>query len=250
MLALQQYEAARAAYAEEIAAGNAHADCYSGRGVATMALGDSGQAVADFDRALLIDNAHWEARYYRALCRFYLGRPEDALADLDLLAEGPEHIAVLTDRGGILCKLGRHTEALPDLERALQLNPTAVPVHANLGSALAQLGRYANAIPHYAVAAAAGVPQAADALDRARQHTFVDAVGDGAAEAAIVAFQDALTADDLRAAIRRWPVLANPYLHQVLAGRIDELPLEEWARRAASRTHLDLLLRLTDEPTP
>lgn len=241
LLERRRYEAAYEAYDAVIRSGHGTAGEHAGRGITLLVSGRYDEALADLDRALALDPDHWDARYYRNVVYARLGRYQEALADLERLASGPERVEVLSDWGAVLAKLGRRKEALPPLRRAVELDPDSVPAHANLGSVLAMLGRYADAIPHYATAARAGAPGALAALERAYDEAFVAAVDDGSAGAGQLAFLDARDTDDLKRAVRRWPVLANPRQHDAMRDAIDELPLSMPAERTALRQRLELL---------
>lgn len=82
------------------------------------------RAVHYFSRAYAADPRFRQARLSRAiLLGRELKRPAEALADFDaLLAEDPEYVPALLNRGLLLQEMGRYPEALQDLEAYLQLS--------------------------------------------------------------------------------------------------------------------------------
>ncbi|MDC0771347.1 tetratricopeptide repeat protein [Streptomyces sp. HD] len=60
----------------------------------------------------------------RAAAHRELGRPDEALRDLDrALTLAPDHVPALIDRGALRGQLGRYDDSLRDLDRALGLEP-------------------------------------------------------------------------------------------------------------------------------
>ena len=77
---------------------------------------------------------------------FYAHALAKELTEVDAaLASGPTSGDRLR-RGRILLELARATEALPELEAAIALDPTSEPAHYFAGVALGALGRHADAI--------------------------------------------------------------------------------------------------------
>jgi Flp pilus assembly protein TadD len=73
-----------------------------------------------------------------------MGRPEDALAELDKsLAIRPDDAEALNDRGSVCLDRGRLEAAVADLERAVALKPDFPAALANLGSARLAQGQAA-----------------------------------------------------------------------------------------------------------
>jgi tetratricopeptide (TPR) repeat protein len=61
--------------------------------------------------------------------------------------ETRERARQLLNQGAELLERGQASEAIPHLERALQLDPDSVPVQLNLGGAYVVAGRHREAIP-------------------------------------------------------------------------------------------------------
>ncbi len=72
-----------------------------------------------------------------------LDRLEDALATASqaITSQPEHHIALRSSRAGILNRLGRPAEALVDLDCVLELHPGFAPAWLNRGSALLRLGQ-------------------------------------------------------------------------------------------------------------
>jgi tetratricopeptide (TPR) repeat protein len=82
------------------------------------ALGQRGQAFTD---ETLPGATGWESRYHRALVRLSVGRPGEALADLEAcLAEQPTHAGALLARAEAVLAQGQPQQALKLLEPLLQ----------------------------------------------------------------------------------------------------------------------------------
>lgn len=123
-------------------------------------------ALAALDQALALDAAHEPAWMAKALLLEDLERFEDALAAYDaLLAAQPAHVAAASNRAGLLLRLERFDEALASLDRALAADPQNDLLAFNKGLLLWQaFDDPAAARPYLERAAAAGFPEAAQAL--------------------------------------------------------------------------------------
>ena len=93
---------------------------------------------------------HVEAHVARARMQFEQRRPDAAFVSYSAaLAVDPGHLVALHDRGAVLMGLGRHAEALADLERVIALRPDAVSALYNCGVSLAALNRHDEAAQRY-----------------------------------------------------------------------------------------------------
>ena len=95
--------------------------------------------------ALRINPMYMEARLNLALALSLLGRPGDAEVEyrraLGMQPEGKQIVLAHSGLGAALAAQHRTTEALPELQLAVQLKPESADGHYNLGRALAELGR-------------------------------------------------------------------------------------------------------------
>ena len=88
-----------------------------------------------------------EARYYRALALNGLGRHKEALEDVDkALADNPGNVNFLLAKGNILVALERRPEAILIYTQAMQCDPRNAEACKERGDCLAQEGQFAEAI--------------------------------------------------------------------------------------------------------
>ena len=91
-----------------------------------------------------------EARYYRALALNGLGRHKEALADVDkALADNPGNVNFLLAKGSILVALERRPEAILIFTQAMQCDPRNAEACKERGDCLAQEGQFAEAIARF-----------------------------------------------------------------------------------------------------
>ena len=108
------------------------------RGVANFFLGRFEDAVADLTRAIELNPYDGLAYDNRAVTYERLGRYEENLADLERASELDPDV-----RGNLAhakIRMGRVREALEDFEKLLELNPFSAPGHAGRAEALGYLG--------------------------------------------------------------------------------------------------------------
>ena len=88
-----------------------------------------------------------EARYYRALALNGLGRHKEALEDVDkALTDNPKNVNFLMAKGDILVALERRPEAILIFTQAMQCDPRNPEACKERGDCLAQEGQFAGAI--------------------------------------------------------------------------------------------------------
>jgi tetratricopeptide (TPR) repeat protein len=129
LVGLEQYpEAARRleALADEMtkAPADLRAEVLGQAGQAWLLAGDTARAHAVLTQAVLIAPDDLDLLTDRAAAAGALGKPEEALADLDrVLAKEPNRADALTFRASAKRALGRLDAALADAEAALKLTP-------------------------------------------------------------------------------------------------------------------------------
>jgi WD40 repeat protein/tetratricopeptide (TPR) repeat protein len=124
------------------------------RGLVAMALDQPGLAVVDFARILVADPDLERARYRRALALIRLGRHREALADLDILIpKAPRDHALYQLRGTIREALGDSEQARGDREKANSLLPKD-PMPLNNRAWILATGPFDQRDPEQAVALA------------------------------------------------------------------------------------------------
>lgn len=102
------------------------------------------------DRAIELAPEYPFSYWIRGLIHQQQRRPADAIADFNRLLELEDHNRTLMSqavgsRGMALVDLGRHDEALGDLNRALEVRPEAIAERQFRASALLGLGRLSEA---------------------------------------------------------------------------------------------------------
>ncbi|MHB8110277.1 MAG: tetratricopeptide repeat protein [Syntrophorhabdaceae bacterium] len=105
-----------------------------------------GRWLEDYQR----NNMH----FHRANALFELRRYPEALADYDLfIAKSSGHVWALHQRGLTHREMGQPKLALLDFNKALEMNPDAVPVRFDRGQLFAEMGLYASAVKDLRTAA-------------------------------------------------------------------------------------------------
>ena len=119
-----------------------------------MVKGMEAQKAGRNEEALKLLNAYVdrypqvrEARYYRALALNGLGRHKEALEDVDkALADNPGNVNFLLAEGNILVALERRPEAILIYTQAMQCDPRNPEACKERGECLAQEGQFAEAL--------------------------------------------------------------------------------------------------------
>lgn len=123
---LRDYDTARQGYSLCIERGRLPEeelpDLHHRRGRSQMKLGDYDAALADFDRALAIEENHAQALNSRAWVLLLKGLPEGALPDIEAAqALQPDDARIADSYAHVLAALGRRDEAIAAFDRALEL---------------------------------------------------------------------------------------------------------------------------------
>jgi predicted O-linked N-acetylglucosamine transferase (SPINDLY family) len=110
-------------------------------------LGNRGEALAQYDRALTLKGGFFEALFNRGNLHLEAGRVEDALADYEgAVALRSDVPAAWNNRGTALRRLRKLQEALFSYERAVALRPSHVNALTNRAIALFDLRRLDQAL--------------------------------------------------------------------------------------------------------
>jgi tetratricopeptide (TPR) repeat protein len=111
--------------AEDVALDTKHrAIVYGERGSLHQDMEDYEKAVADFTRALELDESLSWVRAFRGDTYRDLNRYDDSVADLGRVIETrPDYVWAIASRGTTYQWMGRYSEALEDFERVLELDP-------------------------------------------------------------------------------------------------------------------------------
>ena len=143
LLGGKQYAEALCLYEQVLSRDPENASAWHHRGFALRRLGRFEEALASFDREMVLDPVNTEAIHSnRGYSLQALGRCGEAIAAYDeVLRINPDHIKALTSRGLCLAALGRYQEALACYDRALQPNMLNAFVWHAKSQALEALGR-------------------------------------------------------------------------------------------------------------
>jgi tetratricopeptide (TPR) repeat protein len=115
-------------------------------GVLYYRLGDTELALESYDRAIALDPDDPAPRYNRALIYMDLEEYSLAIADLDVVLAQGEFMDARDARGVAHYYLGNYNQAIADLRRSSELNPSRVATHAFLARAYFARERYVEAI--------------------------------------------------------------------------------------------------------
>jgi tetratricopeptide (TPR) repeat protein len=97
-------------------------------GLLMSVTGRLNEAVKEYERALMLDPMHGDARGNLAIALARQGRLDRAVRELMTLVErDPENASARTNLGLVLLQQGRADQARPQLEEALRLDPTLAP---------------------------------------------------------------------------------------------------------------------------
>jgi len=148
------------------------------------------EALAEYERAALVEPGLARAHNNRCLALTQLDRPIDALAACEAaLVLSPAYPEALYHSGIALQMLGRTGEATSRFERAVEVDPSYAEVHYQLGLARQRAGRLSEAMTHFRTAAGLR-PRFAEA----HNDLGLLLVQAGRAEEAVTAFRSALEA--------------------------------------------------------
>jgi len=219
------------AIAEESTASRAHV----GRAIALRQTGDFDEALRELQRAIARDPSSALAYHERGAMYASQGWFPEALRDLDRSIDLEPSAKALTDRGGVLSKLGRSADAVADLRRATTMDPQLAAAHFNLGAVLASTGQVRDSVPALRRSRELGFEQAGPALERALQELYVAASEDGSMGLAVESLLDARSQVDLQEALDRFPFMALPEFLDSVRNTVRSLP---------PQTHPGLLQRI------
>lgn len=119
-------------------------------GRALAELGNAQEALASFDRAIVLDGAHAGAHGNRGDALAGLGRLKEATESYRrAIAIEPAALENWCNLGAAQAELGLHDEALASYERVIALEPSFLQAHLIRGKLLTVLGRHAEALASY-----------------------------------------------------------------------------------------------------
>lgn len=114
---------------------------------------DYAQALAAYDRAILLDSQLAEAYNNRGIVKYELGQFLEAINDYtSAIALKKNYADALSNRGNAYAALNQFQNATSDFQAALKLNNNSATYHNNLGSAYLSQKNAAAAISEYTLA--------------------------------------------------------------------------------------------------
>lgn len=140
---------------EDVSSPEPDATAWYEQGLALYEQGAYQEAIAAFSQAIELgfDPLNW-AYYYRADAHLKLGESDQAIADYDLTLlhtpnPGPEDAVTYVNRGVAYVKLGDFEQAIADFTQALTLRPDYDLAFLNRGLAYIQQGDTERAIADF-----------------------------------------------------------------------------------------------------
>ncbi len=111
-------------------------------------------AAAQLNAAVAFRPDRVNGYHQRMIARFQIGGWAGVVADANVVAaKHPEDSSIVRYRGLALSRLGRHTEALPDLTASIRLYPNSPEAFLDRGEAYFALGKFAEAGADWKLAA-------------------------------------------------------------------------------------------------
>ncbi|MGE0430736.1 MAG: protein kinase [Planctomycetota bacterium] len=110
---------------------------------------DYDRAIGWADQALKADRTHWKSLVVRSVALEYLGRKDDALADLDRAADMAKDVIIYINRGELRRQMGDFDGALKDFLRGVELAPGNADAWQMLGDCYAIMERWPDAMQAY-----------------------------------------------------------------------------------------------------
>jgi tetratricopeptide (TPR) repeat protein len=102
---------------------------------------------SEFQRALDLNPAYASAHHWHALDLMYLGRLDEALAEMEYARElDPLSITINANVGFVLYNARQWDRAIEAEQKSLELDPNSPNIHRYLGLALLQQGKYEEAL--------------------------------------------------------------------------------------------------------
>jgi len=164
-------EAALADFERAIALNDRFPDAWIGRASVHLAGARPAQALEDLDRALALDGGYASAWDKRCVALSELGRLPDARAACErAIGLNPRDADALVNAGALYQRLGMAEAAADSYRRALTVNPAHGAANNNLGVLLLEAGRRDESVrEHFVKACAGGIAGACDVLRRSRR---------------------------------------------------------------------------------
>jgi Flp pilus assembly protein TadD len=127
---------------------------YDNRGGAHLASGNLNAAIADFERALVLNPNSTQTHSLLGTAHLKAGQPDQAIIHYRHALELAPHLATTyQDLGAALSAIGDHEAAIRYFRKALEIDATLAIAHRNLGLLMLRIQSYAEAERHLRAAA-------------------------------------------------------------------------------------------------
>lgn len=147
---VRRLDEALAAYEKALLLSADYLDACINRANVLLGLHRLDEAVAGYDRALVLNPGHAGMHNNRGIALKSLMRLDEALTSFEnALARDAENANVYFNRGIVLQQLNRLDESLASYEQALALNPGYADAYTNMGNVLFDLNRLEDALVSY-----------------------------------------------------------------------------------------------------
>ena len=115
---------------------------YNNRGKVFIDKGRLDEAIADFDKAIALDQFYYRAYYNRGFVFDKMGRLDEAIADFDkAIVLAPSFHEAYYNRGLTYNKTGLFDKAIESLSKSLEIDPDDVDALVSRGISYALIGR-------------------------------------------------------------------------------------------------------------
>lgn len=144
---LSRYEEAIDAFDQALKLNPYYIEAWHGKGVALDESGSHEDALVSFERGIGPNPDSPILLHSRGVTLIKLGRPEEALASFDeaLVLEQPESTDTLINKAAVLSYLGRNSEALSVVNRAINAEPRVSDYWYLKADILSEMGRHEEA---------------------------------------------------------------------------------------------------------
>lgn len=131
-----------------LAADPAHARAWNNLGLAQADAGRREEAIASYERAIVLDPTYADAVCHLGIALAKNGRFADAITRYEeAIRLDPDHAYARNNLGNLLKDLKRPDDAIPHFEAAIGLRPDLADIHSNYGAVLMRQGRFEEAEP-------------------------------------------------------------------------------------------------------
>ena len=123
------------------------------KGAAYIIIGQTGEAISEYNKAIETNPRHASAYKYRGLAYYVKGQYDKAIVDYNMAIKiNPKYAAAYYNRGLAYYVKGQYDNAIVDYNKAIEINPGLASAYYNRGLAYYGKGQYDQAISDYSKA--------------------------------------------------------------------------------------------------